>query len=121
MDILIIKLGAIGDVIRTTSILQELKAKYKNCKIDWVTRNESFDVLKNNHLISNIYLMDKNLLKRLNKKYGISPSGEGGEYESLVLNCPMFKKRISIKKAHKISESKSRGNYIIESAELVNK
>jgi len=60
-------------------------------------------------------------LIKINKKNKINITAEGGEYESLVLNCPMFKKRISIKKAHKISESKSRGNYIIESAELVNK
>ena len=45
MNILIIKLGAIGDVIRTTSILPGLKSKY-NANIDWVTKQESFDVLK---------------------------------------------------------------------------
>lgn len=29
-------------------------------------------------------------LEKLNKKYGVSLNGEGGEYESLVLNCPLF-------------------------------
>ncbi|MBI4453993.1 lipopolysaccharide heptosyltransferase I, partial [Candidatus Woesearchaeota archaeon] len=43
MKILVIKLGAIGDVIRTTTILHGLKAKYKNCKIDWITKKESYD------------------------------------------------------------------------------
>lgn len=38
-------------------------------------------------------------LKELNKKYGVSIVGEGGEFESLVLNCPMFKKRIAIEQA----------------------
>jgi len=33
-------------------------------------------------------------LKKLNKKHGINPSGEGGEYESFVLDAPFFKKRI---------------------------
>ena len=51
MQILIIKLGAIGDVIRTTSILPGLKDKYKDCSIDWVTKKESFDILKNNNSI----------------------------------------------------------------------
>ncbi|MCX7984577.1 MAG: glycosyltransferase family 9 protein [Bacteroidetes bacterium] len=37
-DILIIKLGAIGDVIRTTPILHRLKADYPNAKLWWVTR-----------------------------------------------------------------------------------
>ncbi len=30
-------------------------------------------------------------LKVLSKKYGINISGEGGEYESLVVECPLFK------------------------------
>jgi len=55
MKILIIKLGAIGDVIRTTSILPGLKEKYKDCKIDWVTRKESYDILKNNSLVEKIF------------------------------------------------------------------
>lgn len=32
----------------------------------------------------------------LEKKYGINISGEGGEYESLVLHAPFFKSRVSI-------------------------
>lgn len=30
----------------------------------------------------------------LDDKYGVSVCGEGGEYETLVLDCPMFQKRI---------------------------
>lgn len=67
MNILIIKLGAIGDVIRTTSILPGLKAKYKNCRIEWVAKKESFDVLKNNNLVAKICLAGN----ALNKKYGL--------------------------------------------------
>jgi len=35
-------------------------------------------------------------LKVLNKKYGIHIGGEGGEYESLVLDCPLYKYKIKI-------------------------
>lgn len=35
-------------------------------------------------------------IKELNKRYKISPSGEGGEMESFVLNCPLFKRRLEI-------------------------
>jgi heptosyltransferase-2 len=35
--ILIIKLGAIGDVIRTTPLLTKLRAEYPNCQIYWIT------------------------------------------------------------------------------------
>ena len=68
MNILIIKLGAIGDVIRTTSILHGLKSKYENCTIDWITKKESFDILKNNNLIDKIYLIDEELK---NKEYDL--------------------------------------------------
>jgi diphthine-ammonia ligase len=33
----------------------------------------------------------------LQKKYGINPAGEGGEFESLVLNCPLFKVKLDVK------------------------
>jgi heptosyltransferase-2 len=72
MNILIIKLGAIGDVIRTTAILPGLKEKYKDYSIDWITKKASFDILKNNNLIENTYLIDdviKSLLK--NKEYDL--------------------------------------------------
>jgi heptosyltransferase-2 len=58
MDIIIIKLGAIGDVIRTTAILPGLREKYKNCRIDWAVRRLSSDVLKNNRMIDNVYMIE---------------------------------------------------------------
>ena len=93
MNILIIKLGAIGDVIRTTSILPGLKAKYKNCKIDWATKSESFDVLKNNNLISNIYLINKNPPKKSNKKYDLVISLDD-DYEACALATKADAKKI---------------------------
>ncbi|EFA74764.1 endoribonuclease L-PSP domain-containing protein [Heterostelium album PN500] len=35
-------------------------------------------------------------LRKLNQLYGVNICGEGGEYESLVLDCPLFKKRIQL-------------------------
>lgn len=55
---LVIKLGAIGDVIRTTSILPGLKEKYPQGNITWVTKNESLDILKNNNLIQNVVAIE---------------------------------------------------------------
>jgi diphthine-ammonia ligase len=34
----------------------------------------------------------------LQKNYKINPAGEGGEFESLVLNCPLFTHRVLVKK-----------------------
>ncbi len=36
-------------------------------------------------------------MKVMNKKWGISVAGEGGEFESFVINCPLFEKRLEIK------------------------
>ncbi len=35
-------------------------------------------------------------IKELNKKYQINPAGEGGEFETFVLNCPLFKRSLKI-------------------------
>ncbi|CAD8084827.1 unnamed protein product [Paramecium sonneborni] len=34
--------------------------------------------------------------KEIHEKYGFHPCGEGGEFESFVLDCPLYKKRIQI-------------------------
>jgi len=36
-------------------------------------------------------------VKQLKQKYKIHPAGEGGEFETFVLNCPLFKKELKIK------------------------
>jgi len=39
---------------------------------------------------------DLEKLKILNEKIGLNVAGEGGEYESLVLDCPLFEKQVEI-------------------------
>ncbi len=41
-------------------------------------------------------------VKELQKKYKVHPAGEGGEFETFVLDCPLFKKPLKIK-SQKIS------------------
>lgn len=57
----------------------------------------------------------------LNKKIGLNQAGEGGEYESLVLDCPLFKKRIEITESDIIMEDENTGNFIVKEAILVDK
>ncbi len=35
-------------------------------------------------------------IKKLNEKYKIHLAGEGGEYETFVINCPLFKKSLAV-------------------------
>jgi len=53
-----------------------------------------------------------NDLIRLNKKYGINLIGEGGEYESLCINGPIFKKKIEIIDSEIIWDSKTNSGWM---------
>jgi len=59
-------------------------------------------------------------LLKLQKEYGISPSGEGGEIETTVLDAPLFKKRIEILNSAVESEGNS-GVFQISKARLTEK
>jgi diphthine-ammonia ligase len=56
-------------------------------------------------------------LKKLNEKYSLDIAGEGGEYESLVIDAPWFNESICIIKAEKTWDGVS-GRYRILEAEL---
>lgn len=59
-------------------------------------------------------------LKRLSKKYKIHIAGEGGEYETLVLDAPYFKKKIELVKT-KTSWYGDRGGLEVLEAKLTDK
>jgi ABC transporter with metal-binding/Fe-S-binding domain ATP-binding protein len=59
-------------------------------------------------------------LVELQSQYGLSPSGEGGEIETTVLDAPMFKKKIEIVDSA-IEAKGNSGVYIIKKARLVSK
>jgi heptosyltransferase-2 len=58
VKILIIKCGAMGDVLRTTSLLTGLKRKYPNSHISWLVDPESKELLINNPYIDRIIIYD---------------------------------------------------------------
>ncbi|MDR0822682.1 MAG: glycosyltransferase family 9 protein [Endomicrobium sp.] len=57
--ILIIKLGAMGDVLRTTFLLQGLKELYPKSRIAWLVSGKNSQVLNNNPLINQIIINDE--------------------------------------------------------------
>ena len=59
-------------------------------------------------------------LIKLKEKFGISPVGEGGEYESLVVDAPYFKKRIQILETEKVWKE-NQGYLMVKKAELIPK
>ena len=61
---------------------------------------------------------DLQKIKELNKKIGLSFCGEGGEFESLVINCPLFKKKLKLTKTEKKMENEYTGRLIINEVKL---
>jgi len=59
-------------------------------------------------------------LVELNDKHQISLVGEGGEYETLVLDTPFFKRRIHVLQTERIWEDHS-GYLLVKKAKLVDK
>ena len=67
--------------------------------------------------------IDTQLIERLvdlQQKYGLSPSGEGGEIETTVLDAPLFKKKIDVLDYSTEAKGNS-GVFRIKQARLVSK
>jgi ADP-heptose:LPS heptosyltransferase len=56
--ILIIKLEAIGDVLRTTCILHGLKEKYPKSEITWITRKIAMPLFENNKFVDRVFAFE---------------------------------------------------------------
>lgn len=58
MNILIVKYGALGDVLRTTSLLAPLRRRYPGCRIQWLTVSSALPLLENNPFIERAFTLD---------------------------------------------------------------
>jgi heptosyltransferase-2 len=56
--ILIVKLEAVGDVLRTTCILHGLKEKYPKSEITWITGKAALPLFENNKLVNRVFAYD---------------------------------------------------------------
>ena len=55
MRILIVKTGALGDVLRTTSILPGLHRRYPDCRVTWVTARGAEDLVRYHPLVDRVH------------------------------------------------------------------
>ena len=60
-------------------------------------------------------------LRQLSEKYKFHIAGEGGEYESFTLNCPLFKRKIEIWDSTISIENEYTGKLIIKEIQLIKK
>ncbi|MDO8537903.1 MAG: TIGR00289 family protein [archaeon] len=68
-------------------------------------------------------MIDKKAIQELielEKKFKINVAAEGGEFETFVLNCPIFKKKLKVVKAQTLWHG-NRGEYLIKEIKLVKK
>src|SRR3989338_3698156 len=62
---------------------------------------------------------DVDRLVALQKKVGLNVAGEGGEYESLVLSCPLFKKIIVIEESEILIENQNIAKLVVKKAKIL--
>ncbi len=68
--------------------------------------------------------IDKEMVEKfaaLHKKYGFHVGGEGGEYESLVVDGPIFKKRIELAQTRSVMSGENTGQLEIIDSRLADK
>lgn len=68
-SILIIHLGALGAVVRSTALLKRIKELHPNGYITWVTSRRAADLLKNIPEIDQVIIDDENEVKKLRSFY----------------------------------------------------
>lgn len=68
MDILIIKLAALGDVLRTTAILPGIRKKYPHANIVWLTKENAVDLFHGNPFVNEIYRYNPANLVKLSRR-----------------------------------------------------
>ncbi len=67
MKILLVKLGALGDVLRTTPLLTALKKKFPQSEITWVVDPAHADILSDNTKIDRLWSYSKQTVLNLKK------------------------------------------------------
>ncbi|MBZ0201473.1 MAG: hypothetical protein K8I03_00495, partial [Ignavibacteria bacterium] len=84
--IIIVKLDAVGDVLRTTSILPTLKEMFPDSYVTWITKERSYDVLKDNDLIDEIYFTSDELENIYADNYDIAINLDSGTDSCAIMN-----------------------------------
>lgn len=63
MRILIVKLGAIGDIVHTLPVLPVIRQRYPDAVISWVVESRSAGILRENPFIENLIEVDTQALR----------------------------------------------------------
>ena len=64
MNILIVRTSALGDIIQTFPVLEDLRSRFPDAAIDWVAENAFSSVLSSHPFIRDVISIDLNSLKQ---------------------------------------------------------
>lgn len=79
---------------------EELLDEMIKCEVDAIViKVAALGLEPKKHLGRSLSLMQPHLLA-MHEKYGLNVCGEGGEYETLTLDCPLFKSRIVVEDSY---------------------
>ena len=77
--ICIIKLGALGDVVRTLPILVGIKEKFPESEIFWVTKKDSFEIVDSSPYVKKVFLVSENISESFDILYNFDVEHEAVE------------------------------------------
>ena len=89
------KLGLVSLAFMWMRNQSDLLQEMVNFKVNAIIVKVACIGLNSKHLGQNLEQMQP-VLEKLNQQFGANVCGEGGEYETIVLDCPLFKKRIAM-------------------------
>ena len=84
VKICIIKLGALGDVVRTTPLLLGIKEKYPESEITWITKSNAKEILEDNSLINRLLFIPCEINERFEILYNFDIEEEATKLASKI-------------------------------------
>lgn len=86
--ILIVKLAAAGDVLRTTCVLPALRARYPHAQITWITEGTSAPLLDDNPLIDRVVArsdaLERLMIERFDVVFGLDADETGAALATIA-------------------------------------
>ena len=112
--ILIVKLDAIGDVLRTTSILKPLRKKYPDCYIEWCTRQNASDLFKNNLLVDDVITIEDDAFFRIKaESYDLVINLDTSKISSAIATSTNAKEKIGFVQIKRLTFNGSRNGIVV--------
>ena len=90
--ILVIRLGAIGDVVHTTNAFRAIKNKYPNVQIHYMTTKIQSCFLENDPQIDKVLVVEKNDFK-FKRVFALAKKVKSENYDIVLNMQPNFKTR----------------------------